>query len=150
MENNNDLNNLLSNYIKAMQSGTSSLSSVSIPSQSTIPNYGMSNSSLMPSNFNLPYGNSSTLNRDEPIGYSNNFANTQPLEPEAKETPTPLSQTNEKKYNPDWICPKKSCRNRNFAKRTKCNLCGLLKPSNPELDYSSFPFSKLFFYLGRL
>lgn len=42
----------------------------------------------------------------------------------------------------DWICPVKTCRNRNFAKRDKCNLCKTEKPTNPEYDSSEFPKKK--------
>ncbi|BAM40685.1 Ran binding protein [Theileria orientalis strain Shintoku] len=28
----------------------------------------------------------------------------------------------------DWICPDSSCGNINFSKRTKCNICGTLRP----------------------
>lgn len=28
----------------------------------------------------------------------------------------------------DWYCPESSCKNLNFARRTKCNLCGKSKP----------------------
>ena len=39
----------------------------------------------------------------------------------------------------DWICPIETCRNRNFAKRDKCNLCKTPKPANPEYDNTEFP-----------
>lgn len=27
----------------------------------------------------------------------------------------------------DWICPRKSCRNWNYSKRHRCNMCGVSK-----------------------
>ena len=42
-------------------------------------------------------------------------------------------------FKMDWICPVETCRNRNFAKREKCNLCRTPKPVNPEYDSSEFP-----------
>ncbi|XP_951807.1 ran binding protein, putative [Theileria annulata] len=30
----------------------------------------------------------------------------------------------------DWFCPDTSCGNLNFSKRTKCNICGKLRPTN--------------------
>mmetsp|Transcript_67478 Transcript_67478/g.187040 ORF Transcript_67478/g.187040 Transcript_67478/m.187040 type:complete len:203 (-) Transcript_67478:94-702(-) len=34
----------------------------------------------------------------------------------------------------DWECPNKMCRNINFKKRPKCNICGTPKPSNARQD----------------
>mmetsp|Transcript_58334 Transcript_58334/g.164711 ORF Transcript_58334/g.164711 Transcript_58334/m.164711 type:complete len:203 (+) Transcript_58334:136-744(+) len=34
----------------------------------------------------------------------------------------------------DWECPNKMCRNVNFKKRPKCNICGTPKPSNARQD----------------
>ena len=57
----------------------------------------------------------------------------------------PASKGSIVKYKPDWICPNKQCRNRNFAKRKKCNRCGEERPTEPELDFtytSGFNFKR--------
>jgi hypothetical protein len=119
----NDMNNFLNNYLKSIQTAQASYYPLA-------PSFGISNP--IPPSFNMPYTNASPLVKEEPAKN-----NSQGIESQTSE-----SNNLCKKYNPDWICPKKGCRNRNFAKRTKCNLCGMQKPSNPELDYTTFPANK--------
>ena len=43
----------------------------------------------------------------------------------------------------DWECPNPECKNKNFAKRVKCNRCGTLKP---ESTYFQNLKEGIFFY----
>ena len=46
-----------------------------------------------------------------------------------------MSMGNNSRFKPskgDWKCPKSNCRNWNFAKREKCNQCGVQRPPDEE------------------
>ena len=47
----------------------------------------------------------------------------------------------------DWECPKPDCKNKNFARRKKCNLCGTLKPKSAYLNYQNEQEGIFFFIL---